>query len=446
MSLFRPKREVRNFIGDPTFNPFERPSMPLASLALDGVLGQGWTNDSGQNVNPLAGMSLPTVYACISVISTQLASCVLEEIDNHGEASPWTAFQNLDSHTPFEITQLMATHLGAWGNFYALKVMLNGRLVDLQPLFPGNVSVLMVRGQKIFRVRKQNESGTLNVTLPDGGNGPQVQYTDYTEDDVLHIPFMGYDGIQGMSPIMLMANTIGTAIGADRLAARFHRSGQQLGGIINVKAPLADQDQADQIKWSWQNAHGGVSNSGNVAVLDAETTFTPITINPDDLQLLDSREWSAQEIARMYGVPLTMLSFAQTGYGDAIETQQVGFVNITLRKYADPIEQRLSREFMVRGRCVKFNFDALLRGTMAERYGAYNLAITGGWMQPAEARENENMVEKPGLSYFQEPTVQNGQLTNGPLTPNGEPMAAPAPAPTEPDDSDDDSEDDNTDD
>src|ERR1700742_5032249 len=70
-----------SFYGDPTYNAFERPSMPLASLALDGILGSGGNNESGEDVSPEGGLAIPTAYRCVRIISTVVASCTLEEIN-----------------------------------------------------------------------------------------------------------------------------------------------------------------------------------------------------------------------------------------------------------------------------------------------------------------------------------------------------------------------------
>lgn len=427
MTLFKGGERRNGFYGDPTYNPYERPSMPLASLALDGILGGGGT-DSGEAVDPLAMLALPTAYRCVSIISTVVASCALEAIDRNDEASPWSTWQGLQTYTPWEITELIIAHMAGWGNFYGRKVMIGSRLVDLQPIYPGNVSVLRINGQKIFRVR---------TPVPDAPLQGTVAVQDLTEDDVLHIPFLGYDGLQGVSPVGAMAQTFGTSIAADRLAAKFHASGQQLGGIIKVKVPLASQAQADAIKQQWQSNHAGTRNSGRVAVLDAETDFTPITINPNDLQLIQGREWQGQEIARIYGVPLTMLSFNSTGYGDAIETQQVGFVTYTVRSYTDRIEQRLAREFMPRGSRLQFDLSSLMRGAMSERFMAWNTAIAGGWMTRAEARAAENMPEIAGLDTPLEPQATAGTLPMPPMT---DPNASPPPAPPVPADDEDSSD------
>ena len=420
MSLFN----VRSFNGDGAYNPFERPSMPLQSLALDGVLGNG-AGDSGEVVDPLKGLAIPTAYRCIAIISTLVASCTVEVISKgkNTDAEPWDLLDNLVSYTAFEIQEILAAHLGGWGNFCARKIYTPTRtLIDLQPINPADVAILRIKGKKIFRVKRRDDDGNL-VTNPSQPN--LGVYDDLTEDEVFHVPGLGFDGLKGACPILISGQMFGTTIAADRLAARFYRNGQQLGGVISVKAPLANQGQADAIKHQWHSTHSGVGNSGNVAVLDAETSFTPITIAPEALQFLQSRQWQASEVAKMFGIPPFMIS-EQTTWGTGIEQQWIGFVAMTLRSYTDRTEQRFTREFMPRGKLAEFDLDRLMRGSMTERYAAYGQAIGWGWMTRAEARKKERMKAIPGLDKPLEPQSMNGALADGPMMPGNTAGAANA--------------------
>jgi len=386
--------------------------MPLSSLALDGVLGGGYT-DAGVSVDPVKGLALPTAYRCMAIISTVMASCTVEEIDSKGNAERWDILDNLVSYTAFEIIEILAAHLSGWGNFCAKKVFQGSKLIDLQPIFPGDVTILRVKGVKTFRVKLRDDAGE-PITNP---SQPNIGlYEDLHEDTVFHVPGLGYDGLKGVSPIIYSAQMFGTTIAADRLAGRFYSSGQQLGGIIKVKVPLANQSQADAIKHQWTSSHGGVNNAGSVAVLDSETDFTPITIAPDALQFLESRQWQASEVAKMFGIPSFMIS-EQTSWGTGIEQQWQGFVAMTLRSYTDRTEQRFSREFMPRGRIAEFDLDRLMRGSTMERYQSWGQAIGWGWMTRNEARIKERMKPIAGLDQPLEPQSMNGALADGPMMP-----------------------------
>lgn len=421
--------QKRDFYGDPAYNPFERPSMPLASLALDGILGGGNSNDSGESVDQLKGLGIPTAYRCIAILSTVVASCVLEEITTAtGDANRWDVLESLISFTAFEIKEIIVAHIAGWGNFTGRKVMQNGTLVDLTPIFPGNVEILRVKGVKTFRIRKSQQGNTpdepnTDPTLPGAVNGASYQdYPDGPDCPIFHIPGFGFDGLKGVSPIMIAAQTFGTTIAADRLAARFYSKGQQLGGILKVKVPLADQSQADHMKYQWQASHGGVGNAGGVAILDSETDFQAITIAPEALQFLESRQWQSAEVAKMFGLPPFLVSETTT-WGTGIEQQWQGFVAVTLRSYTDRTEQRFTREFSKRGKYLEFELDGLMRGSMMERYQAYGQAIGWGWMTRGEVRVKERMKALPPKFALDEPltpTTMNGALADGPMTSPGD--------------------------
>jgi len=441
-------RERRDFSGDPLYNPFERPSMPLASLALDGVLGTGGNNDSGEPVDPEKGLAIPTAYRCVAIISTVLAGLTLEEIQPDGDAERWTVLDNLDSYTAFECKEFIGARLAGWGNYFAKKIGSRGKwqgpgdtLRDLIP-YPGNdVKVVRVRGVKTFRVRKRNDDGSA-YTDPSQPNLPV--YEDITDGPlcpVFHIPGLGFDGLQGVSPILLAARTFGTSIAADKLAARFYSRGQQLGGILKVKAPLASQSQADGIKMNWRNSHSGIRNAGDVAILDSETDFQAITIAPEALQFLQSREWQAWEVAKMLGIPAWMVQ-PNTTWGTGVESQNEGFVSYTMRSYSDRTEERFTRDFGTRGKPLEFDLDRLLRGNMTERFQAYGQGIGWGWLLRSEVRKKERMKPldtKFGLEEPLQVQSMNGALADGPMNtppiPGAQPASAPAPVdPTQEDD------------
>lgn len=430
MSFFRSER--RDFYGDPTFNSFERPSMPLASLALDGILGSGQNNDSGETVDPVRGLAVPTAYRCIAILSTVVASLVLEDVQANGDSSRWAVLDGLNSYTAFEIMELITTRIAGWGNFYGLKVMSGGTLIDLIPYPAEDVKVIKVKGVKTFRIRKRNDDGALAITPQDNTGTGSAVYTDIPDGPncpVFHIPGLGWDGLQGVSPILLATQTFGTSLAADKLAARFYSRGQQLGGILKIKAPLADQNQADGIKYNWRNSHAGIQNAGDVAILDAETDFQAITIAPEALQFLESRQWQSWEVAKMFGIPAYMVQ-PNTTWGTGIEQQNIGFVTYTIRSYSDRIEQRFTRDFADRGHLLEFDLDRLMRGSMTERFQAYGQGIGWGWMTRAEVRTKERMKALDAKFGLDEPLAVttmlgalSGDAMNSPPIPNGQ--AAP---------------------
>jgi HK97 family phage portal protein len=397
VSIFR--REYRDVYGNPTFNPFENPAVPLQSVAFDsvyGLLGRQ-NNASGEPVTQDRALAIPTVWRCIGLLATVIAGCPLKVYKDTGKKLiriPALDAGNFSTtYTPFELWELVVAHICLWGNAYVRKVR-NGsdQIIDLIPVTPALVKAkLDDDGHKVFEVRHVGPDGAyLN------GGKPEI----LTTWEIMHLPGLGYDGIRGLSPLAVAAQTYGTAIAADKLAARFFSQGTQLTGVINVKAPLSSQQQADDIKTRWMQRNAGVAHSAGVAVLDAETSFQPLTIPPDQLQFLESREWQASELARMYGIPPHLIGdeSKSTSWGSGIEQQNIGFVAYTIAGWTVRISQRVTREVVTtRGQYATYDLTELMRGSTNERFTAYAQAIQWGWMTRNEARIKEDMEPITGL-------------------------------------------------
>jgi HK97 family phage portal protein len=399
VSLFRPETRGAVASGSPTYNPFENPSTPLASVGLDNVFGQV-NNDAGQTVTIDTATSLPIVYRCMKLLSTVIAGCPIKVYrgpDKEEIKNPLLDVYNPDmTYTQFELWELVVAHLCGWGNAFVFKKRDPiERIIDLKPLYPGLVETKLDRdsGRKVFLVKRLNSDGEIDPNLK-----PQV----FTDFEIMHIADFGLDGLTGLSPIQLAAQSIGTALAADKLAAKFYSSGSQLGGIIKVKAPLRNQAQAEGIKARWMSKNAGVAHAGDVAILDAETDFQSVTIPPDQLQFLESRRWQVGEVARMFGLPPHLVGDVEksTSWGTGIEVQNVGLITYTASSYTKRIEQRVTREIVAtRGQVSEFDLNDLMRGSTVERYQALLSATGGPWLSRNEARISENKAPLDNPEY-----------------------------------------------
>lgn len=397
MTLFNARTEQRSGFGG-TYNPFENPAVPLSSVGLDDIFGNMSSTDAGEAVTPENSLILPTVFRCIGLLSTVIAGCPIRTYRDPGKIEVFPGLldrgNNEMVYTQFELWELVVVHLALWGNAFIRKIRnpLTDLIVDLQPIYPGRVTVRRDReGNKIFEVKRVDHDTMLLSELR-----PLI----FTDFEIMHIPGMGYDGMIGLSPIQLAARTFSTAMAGDKLAAKFYAKGSILSGIIKVKAPLASQVQADAIRSKWIQKMGGTDHAAEVGVLDAATDFQQLTIPPDALQFLESRRWQTNEIARMFGIPPHLVGDVEksTSWGTGIETQNTGFVSYTVSGWTNRMEQRVTREVIgIRKQYSEFDLDRLLRGSMSERFAAYTQGISAGWMTRNEARIKENMVPIDGL-------------------------------------------------
>ena len=126
-----------------------------------------------------------------------------------------------------------------------------------------------------------------------------------------------------------------------------------------------------------------------------DQTFKPISISPEQAQFLSSRQFSNEEVARIFNVPPHLLKDLSKSSFNNIEMQSQEFVTYTLMPYITRIEQEMNLKLFRTNELgktfVEFNVNGLLRGDVKSRTEAYKTAITNGYMSINEVRQKENM-------------------------------------------------------
>ena len=63
-----------------------------------------------------------------------------------------------------------------------------------------------------------------------------------------------------------------------------------MSGVLTVEGARLDKTQKDQIYQTWEERI--INHPNGIAVLEANMKYQPITINPKDAQLLESRQFN----------------------------------------------------------------------------------------------------------------------------------------------------------
>ena len=364
----------------------------------------GQTN-AGKTVNERTAMQMTAVYACVRILAESIASLPLhlyEKGENgdrikadghplyfllHDEPNP--------EMTSFIFREVMVTHLLLWGNCYA-QILRNGRgeVIGLYPLMSNMMSVERDQnGQLFYRYQRL------------GGEPPTMDGTDVIllSEDVLHIPGLGYDGLVGMSPIAACRNAVGMGLAADEYGSRFLSNGATPAGVLETPTLIKD---VSKLRDSWEKAYGGTGNAGRVAILEEGVTFKPISMSPQDSQLLETRQYQLTEIARIFRIPPHMLQDLSRATFSNIEEQSLEFVKYTLNPWIIRWEQGMSKALLnAEEKCrysIRFNVDGLLRGDYKSRMEGYRIGVSSGILSVNDCRRLENMdllSEEEGGNY-----------------------------------------------
>jgi len=156
-------------------------------------------------------------------------------------------------------------------------------------------------------------------------------------------------------------------------------------------------EQIERLQTSFTKKHGGISRSHAIGILSGGASWRPMSVNPDEAQFLESRRYTATEIANLYGVPPELVTDVEgaKGYVTALSQRMRMWYITGLMPRIVRIEEAMS-SLLPRPAYVKFNVNALLRMEPSERTSFYQAAQLGEWMTRNEIRALEDMDPMPG--------------------------------------------------
>lgn len=216
--------------------------------------------------------------------------------------------------------------------------------------------------------------------------------------DLIHIRNFSYDGITGISTLKFAADTLQLANDSEENARSFFNSGCNINGVLTVNSSLTSKQKMD-IKSSWMQAFGSKSNGGNssgLAIMEGNMTYQPISVNPADSQLLESRQWNIIEIARFFNVPPTMLFDLSNANYNTSEAMMLNFLQQTLQPILVKIEEELNLKLFNENETnieVRFDTAQLLRTDKTALAQYYKEMFNIGVMSINEIRKELDLTE-----------------------------------------------------
>jgi HK97 family phage portal protein len=141
-------------------------------------------------------------------------------------------------------------------------------------------------------------------------------------------------------------------------------------------------------------------NTSRLYVLEADLKYQQLSLSPEVMQLLATRQHSVEDLCRWVDVPPVLVHHANvTTWGSGIEQIVEGFYKLTMRPLCVSIEQAVRKRVMTpaqRARMtVEFSMDALLRASLKDRAELYAKLTQNGLKTRNECRQLENDPPDP---------------------------------------------------
>lgn len=354
------------------------------ALSYQSVWGAGldWSTGatlSGVTMSQDDALKLSAVYACVRLYSDTVSTLPVDVlVHRDGEHMPlmprpvWADEPDVGMAWEDHLVQVMVSLLLDGNAFVLITRNDRGDVVALTALDPTKVEVRRNPSREIEYVWEQR------VTL--------------TSDEVLHITELKKPShLRGVSRVDSLRESFGLAKALEEFSSRFFGSGSVTDIVIEAPGNLT-REQARDLADGWEEHHRGIRRAHRPGVLGGGAKVTKIGVDPQNSQMLESRQFAVEDICRAFRVPPHMLGVTTPGSMSyaSVEQNAIQWVRFSVVPIVSRIEAAYTR-LLPGGAYVRMNLDSLLRGDTQTRYAAYSTGLQAGFMSINDVRRLEDM-------------------------------------------------------
>lgn len=329
---------------------------------------------AGANMTEASALSLSTVYACANKIASTMAQLNLDLFQVSGRsrervrmhaAHYVTSRQPNARSTPFEFWETIIANAVLRGIGYAYIDRDPSGVARSMTVIPNDaVERKELNGEYVYRISNEQT---------------------VSPDDMLEVC-----NVYRMSPIAIHRENLGLAKAAQDYGSQYFGNGGQMTGVLSSDTPLRSE-QMEVIQKSWSNSMA----TAGTKLLPFGFKYSRIGIAPDEAQFIETRQFQAQEICRIFGVSPALVGLESQSTYNNVEQQNLQFARHTLAPWARRIEQELDRKLLTTFEqddfYFKFRMSDLHRGDTATRAAFYQTMLQSGVLSINEVREDLDM-------------------------------------------------------
>lgn len=371
-------------------------------------IGSGGMSKAGEWVDPNSAQKLSAWYRGRNILATVLAMLpfpVYERLPNDGGSEP--AFDHPlydvlhgttnEGDDSFQWRRQMVFDIidHGWGYNWIVEgargFVHELHRIDPKLVTPDKIKSGPSRGRWLFKVRDE-KTGLSTV---------------HTQDEIFYLR-----GAEGKGILEFARTSLGTAMANESYAANIFSAGTLNGGVIKNPG-LLDDAAARRMAQSFATKPG---EHHLPKILEQGSEFTPNNMTPEDAQMLLSRKFSVDDVARWLGVPRQMLENSDPSFGNAEQFDE-SFITYSLGGWLSLFEFAVNSQLILvpKKYYAEFTRDAIARGKLIDRWNVHVAAVNAGLKSVDEARAKEGLNKRGGkANELREP--QN--ITGKPLAPS----------------------------
>lgn len=412
---FEIRKAIAERVSDQKMNQFEDVLRRLAGI-------QAGVSD---NVSPENCEQAPTVKAIVTAITRRFAVTPVhvyqktksngrdakERLPNHPVAKLLARPNEWQSRVDYWMDA--SSDIARYGRFYAYKSRgTTGPIRELLRICPAEISPKRDRDTWKVSFQRGNEEIPLSK--------------------IHHVRGPARDGLCGDSPVKDVSLAIALEIAAERFGASFFQNGATPFLIFNLIAGsqgFKTKEDEKQFIEDVQNAFGGGNSHRSMLLPKGFDKPTPLQIENDKSQFLETRKYQRTVIAGAWGVPPHLVGDLERATFNNVEQQDSDFTLNVIMPIGQQFEAAMERDLLTDddragGVIIRFNFNSILRADFQSRQEGLKAQRENGIISANEWREIEGMnpIEKKhgGEDYIRPMnyTVAGAEPVEEPPEPN----------------------------
>jgi HK97 family phage portal protein len=345
--------------------------------------------NSGTRVTPESALKISTAWACMRLISetaAMLPRIIYKRMADGGKTRAtghplYDILHNQPNNlqTAFEFVDMMQMHCLLRGSGYA-KILPGprGPVDRLIPVVPDRILDKERIGEDAMRYKVLELDGSVNV---------------YLQDQIFELKGLSLDGLNTVSPVTYNRESLGLTLAAEKYGAKLFSNYSRPGGVLKHPGVLSTGAQ-DRLRDQVEARTSG-DNVHRVMVLEEGMEWQQISFSPEDSQMLQTREFQAEDVCRWYRTNPIMVGLTSktTSWGSGVYELSQGFINFTMMPWLTRWEQLVSKDLIVASDqyYMEYLTEALMKGDLLKRYQAYAIGRNWGWLATNDVLKKENM-------------------------------------------------------
>lgn len=340
-------------------------------------------------------MSIPAVSAAVNLISSSVAKLPIElkKIDSDGNIEKveddYRLFLLNDEPNESQYASTLKKRMTIDYLFYGASFLYTERKNRSNKI--KSIHRLPVEKVNIERKKKDGYIDSYSIYL-DG-----ERKNMFKTIDIITMLKDTEDGFEPRGILDTGYKTLSNSLSEIEYSSSILKNGSLPLAVLKAANRLSD-DVIKRIKRDWSNSYTGESNAGKTVFLEEGLEYETISLNPNELELTESKKGSLADIARLFNIPESMINSSANKY-NSNEENNILFLQYTLEPILINMQKALNKTLLLESEKTSkyyFEFDTSEIMTITEKERAEIAQILSNTSSVTQ-NEIRQLLGKPKL-------------------------------------------------